>query len=1099
MDVLKNSVKQINEQSNFFTIFGFLVTVLYIPRVAITLVAQSEFFNKDYLACTPNSTLDSEYGSLRQRCYVKFATSWPPHYHWFMQLGLTIGVLICFYFPSLWSIKHKKNISKNVERGYLVQTAIRAVFETCFIVSQGFLYGFEVDSKFVCSVDNRRIQCDVLRVIGRVAMLVAMFVISIVVLGLLVADFTYGIWTLRANDGSLLPVLEDTVKEKSHCERPPDPVEDVIRCENYTKLEKKLKKETFVILSGLSGSGKTQLALLYAKKFIHEHKDSTCFKFNSKSPEDVLVDGKKLIDQCKLDIHSPDSGKGGEDSMENKAWRLLVRIREDLVKDNTKTLFIFDNATFEIICIIKEVFISSSSFIVIITSTDPSLKGFYNDLKIEIKGYSDADVNTLSICQYKKFNHDIQKLAKRLNFLPLGIHAACQYIIESKEAIPELPNQLDDNPINGLFQMLYRKALATCKDIKVSLLLNIVALLSLDPIPFDVLDWTIRVSYQSKHDDTEKTNENGNISSKSDETIDKRNKFLDIIKRFHLGTVETNGSDTKMLRMHSAAVLALRKAWEPDELIKYYTQMLLVLDDQADKDTRSSKDFLYFLKLIPHVKHALKDEYLTLGRKAKDLGIQILQISLQDKLYYMYTQTKLIGYFKENESKAKKLCYLLINQNLSPEDAEAIVDNEVRKGTWDTLQDIELTESNVDDEGQRGMPGTVQSYGELTEVGSNLEKQVNINQTDLEFIQKKAELIYNKLDELEVPVEPLDYIQELICTRRLDKGNVELLQNKMKEWSNRKCCNILCQRKDDKTDPDYPSQNLPNDYLIESRYKYLEEKGLAISLEKMRKMFLLELMASILYTHGRMYFYKDDNKEEASVYEHDLRLAYELSALIKKEHDKSIVTLLLAKRNGFLYIDVKSKDSERIKRATDHYKKLLDEKGEYYEKGLLKIATKDDSYHKTTCRKQLVTCYISAVKCEDDSKKKLKKYDEGCKEARALLKNIKERDKHNRIEAFIKFGDLEMKMSGIHKKYLDKAISKYEKALKLENELTRRGNNRIRALESITEALCERNKKDDWKKAISYATRAIEICTKEKIEKDTIVKLQQLLEVMNSP
>ncbi|CAH1797688.1 unnamed protein product [Owenia fusiformis] len=939
-------------------------------------------------------------------------------------------------------------------------------FKTGFLVTAEagfcFLYGFDVATKFICLEDNEHIPCDVLRVNGKVAMLVTMFVISIVVLCLHLADVIHGIKKLKENDGPLLPVTGVPTRLRFNCERPPDPVEDIFRCENYTLLENKLEEQNVVVLTGPSGSEKTQLALLYAKKFINENNESKCFCFNSPSPEDLLVDVEKLIDQCKLNIHTDGEMHEEKNSrMAKKVWRLLIRIRDEVKEDNQKTLFVFDNATFETACIIKEVFLKVSSFIVIITTSenDKFIEGF-EGLRMDVKGYTKKDVDVLALCQYDQFKDDMQCLAEKLDFLPLGIHAACQYMIESNSLnVRDLLAQLDryGDPLTGLFQESYKKANEYCNNDNAKLLFNIVATLSLDPIPFDLLDWTIRVtSYREREDHIHES-----------DITQKREHLLGEIKKFHLGTVEIRGSENKMLRMHNIPRSAIQKIWTEDERIKYFREMLLILDDQVDKDTRDKKDFLFFLKVIPHVKHALKSDFS--GAQSQAVGIKILQISLQDKLHYMYTQTRLISYFRESESEAKELCYSLID---------------------------------------------------LKEEVKDIEKDWKYNDiTSQKFIKKRAELINSKVKLLEIP---RDFLKELVCIRRLNSDDVECLKRKMNSDNEEKSrknksdnVELLSSTKIKEGMELKPQSTLaPNGYLTETNYDELVQRGAAISLEIMKKVFLLEFMANILYTHGRMYFYKNKkNKEEANIYEHDLRLAYELSCIIQKQHDINIVMLLLAERTGFLYIDVDSNNKERIKHATERYKKLVDEQGEYYEKGLLKIVPRDDEYHQTRCRKQLFNCYLAAVTEAAAAEKAAKEAEEeanthiekqwtnnnGYKEAKKLLRSLENNDK---ADAYIKFGDLEMTLSEFGKTHLDKAIVDYKKTLKLEeakSPSSRKGGRIIKAISGITEALYKRKNKGDWKRAKKYANRAIGICTTERMEKDTKEKLQGILDSMHSP
>ncbi|CAH1797843.1 unnamed protein product, partial [Owenia fusiformis] len=181
------------------------------------------------------------------------------------------------------------------------------------------------------------------------------------------------------------------------------------------------------------------------------------------------------------------------------------------------------------------------------------------------------------------------------------------------------------------------------------------------------------------------------------------------------------------------------------------------------------------------------------------------------------------------------------------------------------------------------------------EAKKNLPVKENYCITDTKFIKEKAKLINDRMKKIHIPVKPKDFLKALVCTRRLNSEIVELLKKK-KKTSPKKLSKK--QKTEKKSDGAVAGKYLKetgsksDDDPIKIKYKKWVNQGAAISLKEMKDLYLIEFMANILYTHGRMYFYKSKNEEEAQVYEHDLRLAYELSVIIKEESGKQIATLL---------------------------------------------------------------------------------------------------------------------------------------------------------------------------------------------------------------
>ncbi|CAH1778566.1 unnamed protein product [Owenia fusiformis] len=941
-----------------------------------------------------------------------------------------------------------------VTRMYLGQTILRIIIEFAFIITQSSIYGFHIPSEYTCQLEERVVlnvavhyKCDVLKAKEKASFLIVVLVCTVLALVVHVCDLIRTVLKIsKGEEKSLFPALREEEYIKPVWVRPPDPVDEVFECENVSKLQEKLESQNLIALTGPPGSGKTQLALHYVREFSKRNNNSICFTFNSVSPDSIIVDGKLFLSQFKLNIEILDNGH-----LVETAKGLLRSIAEELMQySNIVNVFLFEDATFETASLVRDVFNDNQSFIVIITS---NARLFDNEnLKMEVNGYTADDVMNLAMSdRYKdRFtDDDMLRLAEKLDFSPLGIHAGCEYIISIEGTINDyiaLLNSFTFPTVSDLEEEIvhnrgYKKTLLqlvmesycelsrVCKDDIIVYMLNIVATLGSDPIPFGLLDWIIREKEGPLH---------------SHIMDQKKIHLVELVKRFHLGTMVTDSNKHKMIKLHNLARVAIVISWPEEDKKKLFHDMLLILDDQFDKDMRNMHDFQFILELLPHVNNALYGELLPKAM-LYDIRIRVLQIRLLDVLNHLHTQTGLTKIFKEeNYSKAKQQFYSLINNNVDPVLAEPRLNQQV--------EEILTAES---------------------------QRWENI--TCEEFVKTKARIVYESVTKIDVPE---DLVVNLVCTRRLNNDDIKVLQMRM-------------------DDRGHPNVFIPDGHLTIEWYDKLVENDAAVSVESIKKVFLLEFMLTILYTHGRMYFYQknqDEVDEDAKqVFEHDLRLAFELGNIIKEKIGIQITTLLLAERNGILYFDLDSGKRQKMEYAMLRYKALLADESDYFERGILKMVPAKDPYHRINCLRQLVQYCQLVADMETKAHRKQEKYKEGRKEAKELLKIINGRAYHNKAISYITIGDLEMTQVEFGTRHLNDAIGMYHQALELEEKkLPQHSRNMLKALYGLTRAMFLRcdSKNEDWVKAKDYAMRLIEICEERNIKTDLKGQAQNLLNDM---
>ncbi|XP_035693311.1 uncharacterized protein LOC118427569 isoform X1 [Branchiostoma floridae] len=167
------------------------------------------------------------------------------------------------------------------------------------------------------------------------------------------------------------------------------------------------------------------------------------------------------------------------------------------------------------------------------------------------------------------------------------------------------------------------------------------------------------------------------------------------------------------------------------------------------------------------------------------------------------------------------------------------------------------------------------------------------------------------------------------------------------------------------------------DSLTLEMYQKLADNRLALPVETLKDVFLPELYISTIYTLGRTIFYLSEyppGSERRAPFIRDLQVAYYLCEEVAKATSCTLLHTFLSKAEGLnkLLLEVEGKAKEQVipdlQEAEDYYRKMLGDKTEYYEFGLLKRVG-PDVHTNIRCHEKLVKCYRAMLLNAEEEKK----------------------------------------------------------------------------------------------------------------------------------
>lgn len=153
-------------------------------------------------------------------------------------------------------------------------------------------------------------------------------------------------------------------------------------------------------------------------------------------------------------------------------------------------------------------------------------------------------------------------------------------------------------------------------------------------------------------------------------------------------------------------------------------------------------------------------------------------------------------------------------------------------------------------------------------------------------------------------------------------------------------------------DPDEQSMN-------RGTYEVLVRKDLAVALPIMLRVFPYEVLASLLYTRGRLRFYNISQEalRHDTFYRRQLQLCHDMCDQVKASFKVNLLHKLISQTNGLLYFLIDEEqpnpETQRVncRKAVESYKQFIQDSSSYYEYGLLKSSL---AYKTVVYAKQVV-------------------------------------------------------------------------------------------------------------------------------------------------
>ncbi len=461
-------------------------------------------------------------------------------------------------------------------------------------------------------------------------------------------------------------------------------VPDYYPGDSFLHLEQSLIQNTKILLVGIAGSGKTQLARYFAKKHSGQYPDSVVFEFAANSVS--------KLEQSYHDAATQIFGKFSDKKSVNEIMSSLSKV----LKEKTNCLFIFDNVdndevktrVNEDILKILQGIGKEKQHQIIVTSQDSQITMSGGFSTVRINGWTESEAVLFLMDKAISNPADAIKLAREFEFLPLGIDSARRYITDTGIDVHEYLRRIADNELQGMVESEEDLLLASYYDkpkgqrtqnaaIRLAIeevaqknqdaleLLDFCSFLSADKIPFALL-----VDCKSKM-----------LGENPTKTIMEIEKDIKELKKYSLVTALNGHGDSRMIDLHRIVQKVTVTSMKEEEKQKIIAILLDKLTKYFVKDTRFRSeeanlfDKKFFEKgqiqssfdlnklLLPHVENFLdtfdhKNIVLPSGSSS-----HLNQIKLFNVLGYFYTQIG-GGHLQDSEKyllRAKEALERLIN------------------------------------------------------------------------------------------------------------------------------------------------------------------------------------------------------------------------------------------------------------------------------------------------------------------------------------------------------------------------------------------------------------------------------------------------------
>ncbi|XP_019614518.1 PREDICTED: uncharacterized protein LOC109462412 [Branchiostoma belcheri] len=802
-------------------------------------------------------------------------------------------------------------------------------------------------------------------------------------------------------------------------------------------------EQSVVVLSGITGSGKTQLALWQAQLFVERHPTAVVWRLDGHDKKSFLTDKQNLLQALKEKVPTDDSQLDDcvAKALDNRKTPVLL-IMDDL-----------DDGLFLSPALLKP---RKESKILLITHRkrlqQPANVSIPEDSYITVNGFlEDESVEFLRMKLQDHPADELRSLATTFSGLPLGLAAARSYLFQTKTSVEnyltllekrETASELEEKADRWMLQFYERpedqKAgrnlfaalrLAVSKlDQRARSMFQLTGYMDKSRIPIVVLKEDVQDSPAMR-----------NVAL---------NHLVMQVEDLSLGTVEGIDND-RVLSVHEVAQLAMRLSFTKQEEKERLKKLLDILLKYFAKDNRYTKSGRLAELLQPHVGKALR-----YAKAVNDDGRFSLALARLSEVYgFMNTQCGMPGNAEEHLRAAK-----------------------------DHLEDLaKIDWRDVNYQVIEKFQAHTRGYISIDEQGSVEEKSV-----------KEAEVLYWKLSEASkrLPDEVFTTMiqsrvivdQDLALFRALGKAPAGLAESVM--------------NKEPLTQAQYRK-------MVEDGIAIDVERMKEVYLPELYASINYSLGRCFFYMKEK---YANDPAGKDSLIR-SMQLAYYVCDQIKKNTGISVLHKYLSETNALLYLRLeeegKSPDDLRrdIKYARKRYSEFVEGRGEYFEFGILKKFGQD-SYSLMVCQRQLIKCFNSLIKLSESEQERLAYFEKAQTECRNMIMHAEKQiatdtygkivERPERLAVFYNTAGKCFADDGDFKK-LEEALDWFQKAYDLETERGKEDYPLSDALLGLAEGLVRRNHGDDLEKAEGYVGQLLELYNRKwPGKKDQIKKAQEI-------
>ncbi|CAH1797024.1 unnamed protein product [Owenia fusiformis] len=418
------------------------------------------------------------------------------------------------------------------------------------------------------------------------------------------------------------------------------PTEDCRKCREH------LESSNILVLTGLSGSGKTEIAKHYWAK--HKKEYEVGWTVHSRTEHD-LYNGLKLFHRFRpVDSHLS---------------VMLGEMNEEMKRDTTKKfLIIFDDVTEETQSTIQQHFNPADNIKVIIT-TELRLYNFNQSDILEVGGFTKKEMSKFLDDLDGSFTQKVQ-LWTEMGHLPCAIACAVYDIRQQKTTIDKYLKEVNDVDTNTFVEQRTQRALGpdyksrgfvkahimsvrnmiqelreengplTKEDVNgLCLVLKAIAYMDSKAIPVFLLEILLLIILNPRKE--------SRISSCINQLLDK------MLNRCWIGVFCEEKDKPRLLDIHELVQLAERSMTDDDDdsRLKTLEYLLKALLCYFTKDTGYMKFHKKNLLLLPHVEKAIdRVNDLRLESElddpvAEQVSLTLLEIDLLDRLGHAYSKT----------------------------------------------------------------------------------------------------------------------------------------------------------------------------------------------------------------------------------------------------------------------------------------------------------------------------------------------------------------------------------------------------------------------------------------------------------------------------